>query len=161
MAEQPALEDYLRAIEWGMEKGAYQKTRELVQVALGHYPGEGQLCLWEAILTQALGDTKQAIVLAERLLQHPQRPIRQDAKRFLTIWRAPQLRRSESWLVQIPELTAGNAQPGRVVSAPKPPSPPPTPTPAPTGSSYSVIWFLLGAVAVVTCLGSLLGFVGG
>lgn len=159
MVDSPSLESYLSAIEWGMAKGAYRETQDLVRVALSHYPDSGEVALWEAIVTQALGDTAQAIALGERLLQHPQRSVRQDAKRFLAIWRAPQLRRSESWLVQIPDLSSPDAQAGRLVSPTKPATPAPAETPPPlaSGSSYAVIWFLLGAVAVITCVGSLLG----
>jgi tetratricopeptide (TPR) repeat protein len=155
MSDPPTLSSYLEAIERGMERGRYRETLALIEAALRYYPGNGQVLVWQAVVTEALGDTPAAIALADKLRHHPQVRIRADARRLLGIWQAPQLRRSEAWLTTIPDLNPLDSEPARIPAS-RPPSPPPPPAPplqANSGSSYAVIWFLLGVVTVATCIG--------
>jgi len=153
MTDPPTLSSYLEAIELGMERGRYREILVVIEEALRHYPTSGSLLLWQAVVTQALGDTPAAIAFANKLLNHPHRSICQDARRLLGIWQAPQLRRPETWLTTIPDLSQLDAELARTVSPPKPPPPPPLRDPMDSGSSYAVIWFMLGIVIVVTGIG--------
>ncbi|GAB4214720.1 MAG: hypothetical protein OHK0012_13340 [Synechococcales cyanobacterium] len=157
MTESPLpLETYVAALTAAMERGQYRQGLHLVEQALGQYPTQGELLLWQAIFTEALGQTDVAISLAERLQRHPQSAIRRDARRLLGIWKAPQLRRPPEWLTSIPEFNAAESSPKpRTVAGvprPQPPRSDPSPTPEPTpASSYAVIWIPLGVV-VLACL---------
>jgi tetratricopeptide (TPR) repeat protein len=65
--------------------------------------GEVQMMLVMAL--EASGRLGDAIALCQKLLRHPHPDIRQSSKRVLYIMQAPQLKRPQEWMSEIPDLT--------------------------------------------------------
>jgi hypothetical protein len=150
-------------------RGSYRQVLQQIEMALQHYPDSGSLRLWQAITTEALGQTAAAIALTRPLLQHPDPEIAQQARYLVWIWEAPRLRRPPEWLSQIPDLTqlpesrellptsALRSRPATAQPASLPhnrPDPPEDLEPAnPSQLDNRMIWIALGIVLLTTGIG--------
>ena len=92
-----------------LERGQYRRSVEFLEVAsqlvvpssrLG-----GEVQMWLVTAYQAAGRTKDAIALCRKLTKHPHLDIRKQGKDVLYILEAPQLKRPQEWMTQIPDLT--------------------------------------------------------
>ena len=89
-----SLQDQLEHIQLLFEGGLYRQTLEVIGLALEDFPNEDELWLWQAIATEAIGDTAGAITFAEPLTDSDNPDTRQNAEYLIRIWSAPQLERS-------------------------------------------------------------------
>lgn len=104
-SEDLRLPQHLALIQSGFERGQYRQVLEQVRQAQSHYPHSGKLRLWQALAQEALGQTQEAILLAQTLVRHPDPEVAQQARYILGIWQAPRLRRPPEWLSEIPDLS--------------------------------------------------------
>ena len=107
-APQP-LEQYLARIELLLEGGLYRQTLDAIATALEHYPYADSLWLWQAIATEAAGDTETAIATAQPLTNSQDAKIRQQSRYLIEIWSAPKLERPQNW-------AAGSSRGDRLIS---------------------------------------------
>ncbi len=105
LPEDLRLPQHLALIQAGFERGHYRQVLEQVQQAQSRYPQSGKLRLWQALAQEALGQTQEAILLAQTLLRNPDPEVAQQARYVLGIWQAPRLRRPPEWLSEIPDLS--------------------------------------------------------
>jgi len=99
------LSQHLALIQLRFERGQYRQALEEVKQAQSRYPQSGKLRLWQALAQEALGETQEAILLAQTLLRNPDPEVAQQARYVLGIWQAPRLRRPAEWLSEIPDLS--------------------------------------------------------
>ncbi|PPS45737.1 hypothetical protein [Chroococcidiopsis sp. TS-821] len=66
----------------------------------------GEIQIWLVTAYEAAGQQQQAIALCEQLKRHPHPETSKQARRLLYILQAPQLKRPQEWLTQIPDLGA-------------------------------------------------------
>ncbi|MEN9226763.1 MAG: hypothetical protein Q6L60_06690 [Thermostichus sp. HHBFW_bins_43] len=104
-AEDLKLPQHLALIQLGFERGQYRQVLEQVRQAQSRYPQSGKLKLWQALAQEALGQTQEAILLAQALVRNPDPEVAQQARYVLGIWQAPRLRRPPEWLIEIPDLS--------------------------------------------------------
>ncbi|MEO1133982.1 MAG: tetratricopeptide repeat protein [Cyanobacteria bacterium J06639_1] len=100
-----SIDDYVRSVEAVFERGNYRETLNLLAEALERYPESAALGLWQAIATDASGDTETAIELVKPLTQGGDRETRKQASYLLKIWQAPRLARPETWMTDVPSVT--------------------------------------------------------
>jgi tetratricopeptide (TPR) repeat protein len=100
--------DY-RAGSIALDKGDYRMAiayfqRVLERVAANsRHGGEVQILLVTAL--QGNGQMSEAIELCQQLSRHPHPDIRQSSRRILYIIQAPELKRPQAWMSEIPDLT--------------------------------------------------------
>ncbi|MFQ3613600.1 MAG: hypothetical protein SNJ68_07795 [Cyanobacteriota bacterium] len=99
------MPQHLALIQSGFERGQYRQVLEQVRQAQSRYPQSGKLRLWQALAQEALGQTQEAILLAQTLVGNPDPEVAQQARYILGIWQAPRLRRPPEWLSEIPDLS--------------------------------------------------------
>jgi tetratricopeptide (TPR) repeat protein len=98
-----------QAGETALERGEYRAavdyfTRSLAEIAPNsRQGGEIQILLVTAL--QASGQIDLAITRCQSLLRHPRPDIRQSSKQILYIMQAPELKRPQEWMTEIPDLT--------------------------------------------------------
>ena len=105
LPEDLRLSQHLALIQLRFERGQYRQALEEVKQAQSRYPQSGKLRLWQALAQEALGETQEAILLAQTLLRNPDPEVAQQARYVLGIWQAPRLRRPAEWLSEIPDLS--------------------------------------------------------
>lgn len=66
----------------------------------------GEVQIWLVTAYEAAGQTQSAIALCEQLKRHPDPETSKQGKRLLYILQAPQLKRPDEWMTQIPDLGA-------------------------------------------------------
>lgn len=66
----------------------------------------GEIQIWLVTAYEAVGQQKEAVALCEQLKRHPNPETTKQARRLLYILQAPQLKRPQEWLTQIPDLGA-------------------------------------------------------
>lgn len=66
----------------------------------------GEVQIWLVTAYEAAGQTQEAISLCEQLKRHPDVETSKQGKRLLYILQAPQLKRPDEWMTQIPDLGA-------------------------------------------------------
>ena len=64
----------------------------------------GEVQIWLVTAYEAAGQTQSAIALCEQLKRHPDLETSKQGKRLLYILQAPQLKRPDEWMTQIPDL---------------------------------------------------------
>lgn len=149
------------------ERGSYREAVTALEQAkalvAGATPLGGEVQLWLMNAYNAANRPADALALGEALARHPDPEIRKQSQRLLYILKAPQLKRPENWMTQIPDLQnideKGDAGGYR---APSPPrsrrSPVPEPEPLPLSqvntADNGFLWVALGGVMLV--LGGLL-----
>ncbi|MFQ3615004.1 MAG: hypothetical protein SNJ68_15020 [Cyanobacteriota bacterium] len=99
------MPQHLALIQSGFERGQYRQVLEQIRQAQSRYPQSGKLRLWQALAQEALGQTQEAILLAQALVRNPDPEVAQQARYILGIWQAPRLRRPPEWLSEIPDLS--------------------------------------------------------
>lgn len=104
-SEDLRLPQHLALIQSGFEGGQYRQVLEQVRQAQSRYPQSGKLRIWQALAQEALGQTQEAILLAQTLVNDPDPEVAQQARYILAIWQAPRLRRPPEWLIEIPDLS--------------------------------------------------------
>jgi|GEM_PF-1485082 len=105
LPEDLRLSQHLALIQLRFERGQYRQALEQAKQAQSRYPQSGKLRLWQALAQEALGETQEAILLAQTLLRNPDPEVAQQARYVLGIWQAPRLRRRAEWLSEIPDLS--------------------------------------------------------
>lgn len=105
LPENLGLTQHLALIQSKFERGDYRQALEQIKQAQSRYPQSGKLRLWQALAQEALGETQEAIRLAQTLLRNPDPEVAQQARYVLGIWQAPRLRRPAEWLSEIPDLS--------------------------------------------------------
>ncbi len=149
------LPQHLARIQASFERGQYRQALEQIKQAQSRYPQVGQLRLWQALAQEALGETQEAIRLAQTLLCNPDPEVAQQARYVLGIWQAPRLRRPAEWLSEIPDLSRleeaeppkyrlayGRSQ--RKGSSPRSGDPLSRSQAAPSLNTQRLIWMLIG-----------------
>ena len=96
-----SLDTYLEGIQALFESGRYRRTLDAISAALENYPKTESLLLWEAIATNAIGETEKAISLVKPLANSGDLETRQQARYLSQIWSAPSLQRHEEWQVNM------------------------------------------------------------
>lgn len=96
---------YVDRVEALFERGNYRETLELLSQALAAHPESIALRLWQAIVTDAAGDTDTAIELVRPLTRGGDRETRQQASYLLKIWQAPRLERPQAWMTDVPSVS--------------------------------------------------------
>ena len=109
-----SLNTYLEGIQALHESGRYRKALDAIATALEHYPKTDSLLLWQAIATNAIGETDRAISLVKPLANSGDFETRQQARYLAQIWSAPPLQRHEEWQVN---MTSFNSRLGNSRSA--------------------------------------------
>lgn len=90
------------------ERGEYRtaiKRLEAATALIGRNSrlgGEAQL--WLVTAYEAAGQKQDAIALCQQLTHHPNPETSKQGKRLLYILQAPQLKRPDEWMTQIPDL---------------------------------------------------------
>ena len=64
----------------------------------------GEVQIWLVTALEAAGQTTDAIALCEQLKRHPDLETSKQARSLLYILQAPQLKRPDQWMTQIPDL---------------------------------------------------------
>lgn len=64
----------------------------------------GEVQIWLVTALEAAGQTADAIALCEQLKRHPDLETSKQARSLLYILQAPQLKRPDQWMTQIPDL---------------------------------------------------------
>ena len=131
------LDAYLEGIQALFECGRYRPALEAISKALNSYPDADALLLWQAITTNAMGNTDEAIAIVQPLTDNGDRQTRQQAAYLIQIWSAPKLQRQREWQATMPDFgqgdrtfsTAGSAAAGTSYT------PPPTTKASPQESS--------------------------
>ncbi|WP_416666613.1 hypothetical protein [Egbenema bharatensis] len=122
------------------ERGSYRQSVECLERAVslagGNSPLGGEIQIWLVNAYSAAERTTEAIGLCERLEQHPNFKTRKQSRRLLYILKAPQLKRRQEWLTQIPDLSniseesdANKVVASRYTPSPQKRSPRPKPEP--------------------------------
>ncbi|MEM6446094.1 MAG: hypothetical protein AAF704_05945 [Cyanobacteria bacterium P01_D01_bin.123] len=160
---QPTASAYVDRVEALFERGDYRGTLSLVAEALESYPESTALRLWQAIATDASGDTESAIALVRPLTQMGDRETRTQASYLLRIWQAPRLARPQTWMTDVPTVTAASDRAtvirAKVATGKVPNSEtkssefsaglPEELTQEPTESELPEWWLAIGAIAVI------------
>jgi hypothetical protein len=160
LPEDLRLPQHLALIQAGFERGQYRQVLEQVRQAQSRYPQSGKLRLWQALAQEALGQTQEAILLAQTLLRNPDPEVAQQARYILGIWQAPRLRRPPEWLSEIPDLSQlGEAEPPEhrlAYRQPRPKSSQPSSTAHATDASSGadrfdtkLVWVLIGILSAL------------
>lgn len=91
------------------ERGSYRQSveylEEAVPLAGQNSPLGGEAQIWLVNAYSAAGRLPEAIGLCEQLERHPNLKTRKQSRRLLYILKAPQLKRRQEWLTQIPDLS--------------------------------------------------------
>ena len=97
----------------------------------------GEVQIWLVTAYEAAGQTQQAIALCEQLKRHPDLETSKQARSLLYILQAPQLKRPDQWMTQIPDLAtvADNKNQTRLGSLATTTKPHQQPTPEPVDLS--------------------------
>jgi tetratricopeptide (TPR) repeat protein len=125
-SEQDALDlarDLYQAGRNAFERGSYRQSVEYLEEAVS-LAGQnsslgGEVQIWLVNAYSAADRTTEAIGLCEQLERHPSFKTRKQSRRLLYILKAPQLKRRQEWLTQIPDLSNINeaGSEDKVVSA--------------------------------------------
>lgn len=149
------------------ERGQYRQSVEHLEKACAlverntRFGGEVQM--WLVTAYEAADRRTDAIALCKQLNNHPNIETRKQSRRLLYILEAPQLRRPQEWLTQIPDMGGigdndaktrlGNAAAG-VKTPPRPrPQPEPVDLSQVNTKDNRFIWFAL--LAALITLGGL------
>ncbi|ERN43002.1 hypothetical protein KR51_00003130 [Rubidibacter lacunae KORDI 51-2] len=103
-----SFQDAFRLGKQYFERGRYRESIEAFKAAsqlvdpFTRRYGDSQL--WLVTAYQASGSTAEAIALCQQLLNHPHSEIRSQSRNLLAILQAPQLKRPQAWMTQIPDL---------------------------------------------------------
>ncbi|MEM9566692.1 MAG: hypothetical protein AAF974_00150 [Cyanobacteria bacterium P01_E01_bin.34] len=158
-----SLATYLEGIQALHESGRYRTALNAIATALEHYPNTDALLLWEAIATNAIGETEKAISLVNPLATSGDFETRQQARYLSQIWSAPSLQRHDEWQVNmtgfndrlgtsrsayVTSAAAGNSaatktKPSVTVPGDAPPSERPR--------SFWITLFVTGTLALAAC----------
>ena len=98
------LDAYLEGIQALFERGRYRPALEAISQALNSYPDTNSLLLWQAIATNAMGNTDEAIAIVQPLTDSGDRQTRQQAAYLIQIWSAPKLQRQREWQPTMPDF---------------------------------------------------------
>ena len=157
-----SLRTYLEGIQALHESGRYRKALDAIATALDRYPKTDALLLWEAIATNAIGDTDKAISLVKPLANSGDFETRQQARYLSQIWSAPSLQRHEEWQVNmnsfnnrlgnsrsayVSSTAAGSPTPKKRSSTTVPGKTPPSERPR----SFWVTLAVTGTLALAAC----------
>jgi tetratricopeptide (TPR) repeat protein len=111
-AEQDDLElarELYRMGQNAFERGSYRQSVECLERAVSlagaDSPLGGEVQIWLVNAYSAADRTAEAIGLCEQLERHPNFKTRKQSRRLLYILKAPQLKRRQEWLTQIPDLS--------------------------------------------------------
>lgn len=106
-----------------LERGKYRLSIENLEKALeivgfaSRLGGDTQILLVTAY--QAIGNRDKAIALCQELTTHPNTTTRKKAQDVLYIIQAPELKRPESWMSKIPDLSQSEQTKPKYVTAKK------------------------------------------
>ncbi|HHP7229756.1 MAG TPA: tetratricopeptide repeat protein [Xenococcaceae cyanobacterium] len=112
---------YYQAGKNALERGKYRLSIENLEKALAivgfgsRLGGDTQMLLMTAY--QAVGEREKAIALCQELTNHPNVITRKKAQEVLYIIQAPELKRPESWMSQIPDLSQSETATPQYVNA--------------------------------------------
>jgi tetratricopeptide (TPR) repeat protein len=156
------------------ERGSYRQSVECLEEAVSlagqNSPLGGEAQIWLVNAYSAADRTADAIALCEQLERHPNLKTRKQSRRLLYILKAPQLKRRQEWLTQIPDLSnISETDSDKVVAARYTPSTtkrPPRPKAEPELEEIDLsqvntkdnrfVWFALIGIALT--IGGLLWF---
>ena len=116
---------YYQAGKNALERGKYRISIENLEKALetigfsSPMGGDTQMLLITAY--QAVGNREKAIALCQELTTHPQMITRKKASEVLYIIQAPELKRPETWMSKIPDLSKSDQTNPQYVTAKKTP----------------------------------------
>jgi len=143
------------------ERGSYREAVTALEQAKALVPGAtllgGEVQLWLMNAYSAANRPAEALALGEALARHPNPEIRKQSQHLLYILKAPQLKRPENWMIQIPDLQnideKGDAGGYRPPSPPRPRPPVKKPEPLPLSQvnteDNGFLWVVLGGVMLV------------
>ncbi|MDJ0746944.1 MAG: tetratricopeptide repeat protein [Xenococcaceae cyanobacterium MO_167.B27] len=116
---------YYQAGKNALERGKYRQSVENLEKALeivgfvSRLGGETQMLLITAY--QAMGNQEKAIALCQELTTHPNGITSKKAVEVLYIIQAPELKRPESWMSKIPDMSQNDTTTPQYVTARKSP----------------------------------------
>ncbi len=114
---------YYEAGKNALERGKYRISIENLEKALkivgfaSHLGGDTQMLLVTAY--QAVGERQNAIALCQELTTHPNMLTRKKASEVLYIIQAPELKRPETWMSKIPDLSKSDRTNPQYITAKK------------------------------------------
>ena len=92
------------------ERGRYRESVQYLEKAAALVTPNsrlgGEVKIWLVTAYEAAGQRTAAIALCEQLKRHPDAETSKQGRRLLYILQAPQLKRPEEWLTQIPDMGA-------------------------------------------------------
>lgn len=105
---QETFERNYQAGQKAFENGQYRASIAYLETACALVKRSsclgGEVQIWLVIAYQAANATEAAIALCEKLLFHPDSQTKKQAKNLSYILKAPQLKRPEEWMTNIPDL---------------------------------------------------------
>ncbi|MGK7906866.1 MAG: tetratricopeptide repeat protein [Synechococcus sp.] len=103
--EPTSLDAYIAAVETLFEGGRYRDALATISTALEQHPDNPDLLLWQAIATNAVGQTEEAISMVTPLKISGDLETRQKARYLAQIWSAPSLNRPKEWKVNMADFS--------------------------------------------------------
>ncbi|WP_017328092.1 hypothetical protein [Synechococcus sp. PCC 7336] len=155
------VDRHLDRIQLLFEGGLYRQTLDAIATALEQHPYAEPLWLWQAIATDAIGNTEAAIETVLPLTNSQDAEIRKQANYLASIWSAPRLERPQNWNARVENLDRlGDRQEfvrGKAASAPTTPSPSFTEPPRPSANDPKPFPFwrtliFIGAATLATTI---------
>ena len=92
------------AFEQGRYRVSIENLEQAYQLISPNSRVGGEVKIWLVNAYQAMGDSEKAIALCQELFSHPHGESKRQAQRLLYIIQAPQLKRPQEWMTQIPDL---------------------------------------------------------
>jgi tetratricopeptide (TPR) repeat protein len=94
------------AFERGKYREAVQHLEKASALIARNTRLGGEIQIWLVTAYEATEQRQEAVALCEQLKRHPHAETSKQARRLLYILQAPQLKRPQEWLTQIPDLGA-------------------------------------------------------
>ncbi|PIG94182.1 tetratricopeptide repeat protein [Gloeocapsopsis sp. IPPAS B-1203] len=92
------------AFERGKYREAVQHLEKASALVARNTRLGGEIQIWLVTAYEAAEQRQEAVSLCEQLKRHPHAETSKQARRLLYILQAPQLKRPQEWLTQIPDL---------------------------------------------------------
>lgn len=92
------------AFERGQYRQSVQHLEKASALVTRNSRFGGEVQIWLVTAYEAAGQRQEAIALCEQLKRHPHPEVSKQGKRLLYILQAPQLKRPDEWMTQIPDL---------------------------------------------------------
>ncbi|MUL38589.1 tetratricopeptide repeat protein [Gloeocapsopsis dulcis] len=109
-SEQAIVKSEYQAGKFAFERGKYREAVQHLEKASALVARNtrlgGEIQIWLVTAYEAAEQRQEAVALCEQLKRHPHSETSKQARRLLYILQAPQLKRPQEWLTQIPDLGA-------------------------------------------------------